>query len=217
MGRIWSGPGASPRARFVCRSYIWAMTPIRPALVALLIPSAALAQDTPAATARPATPAAPTYRGFAPGAPYRDFVERARALAVGDTLRCNTSRNTAQLMECGVSIRDPADSAQFYVSAYVLESNVAMVAFYDSAGFGGGGGGAAAGAALVDRTKRSLASVFGQPRPIGHSGWEWRYGRQVVRFNWRGRGTARWISITLTDNDVLDRIGRYVKAVSGKR
>jgi len=188
------------------------MTPIRTALVALLIPSVALAQEAPPGSARPATPAAPTYRGFAPGAPYRDFVQRARTLAVGDTLRCSTSRNTAQLMECGVSIRDPADSAQFYLSAYVLESSVAMVAFYDSAGFGDAerGGGAAAGAALVNRTKRSLASLFGQPRPIGRSGWEWRYGRQVVRFNWRGRGTARWVSITLTDNDVLDRIGAYV-------
>ena len=186
------------------------MTPIRTALVALLIPSAGLAQEAPPGSARPATPAAPTYRGFAPGAPYRDFVQRARTLAVGDSLRCNTSRNTAQLMECGVSIRDPADSAQFYLSAYVLESNVAMVAFYDSAGFGEAGGGAAAGTALVDRTKRSLAGVFGQPRLIGRSGWEWRYGKQVVRFNWRGRGTARWVSITLTDNDVLDRIGQYV-------
>jgi len=186
------------------------MTPIRTALVALFIPSAALAQEAAPGSARPATPAAPTYRGFAPGAPYRDFVQRARTLAVGDSLRCNTSRNTAQLMECGVSIRDPADSAQFYLSAYVLESNVAMVAFYDSAGFGEGGEGTAAGTALVDRTKRSLAGVFGRPRPIGRSGWEWRYGRQVVRLNWRGRGTARWVSITLTDNDVLDRIGAYV-------
>ena len=154
------------------------MTPIRTALVALLIPSAALAQEALPGSARPATPAAPTYRGFAPGAPYRDFVQRARTLAVGDTLGCNTSRNTAQLMECGVSIRDPADSAQFYLSAYVLESNVAIVAFYDSAGFGGG---AAAGTALVDRTKRSLAGVFGQPRLIGRSGWEWRYGRSEER------------------------------------
>ena len=192
------------------------MTPIRTALVALLIPSAGLAQEAPPGSARPATPAAPTYRGFAPGAPYRDFVQRARTLAVGDTLRCNTSRNTAQLMECGVSIRDPADSAQFYLSAYVLESNVALVAFYDSAGFGEAEGAAAAGAALVNRTKRSLASLFGQPRPIGRSGWEWRYGRQVVRFNWRGRGTARWVSITLTDNDVLDRIGQYVPKAAAR-
>ncbi len=192
------------------------MTPIRTALVALLIPSTGLAQEAPPGSARPATPAAPTYRGFAPGAPYRDFVQRARTLAVGDSLRCNTSRNTAQLMECGVSIRDPADSAQFYLSAYVLESNVALVAFYDSAGFGEAEGAAAAGAALVNRTKRSLASLFGQPRPIGRSGWEWRYGRQVVRFNWRGRGTARWVSITLTDNDVLDRIGQYVPKAAAR-
>jgi len=32
-----------------------------------------------------------------------------------------------------------------------------------------------------------------------------------VRFNWRGRGTARWVSITLMDKDVMDRISAYVK------
>ena len=90
-----------------------------------------------------------------------------------------------------------------------------MVAFYDSAGFGDARAGE--GDRLVDRTKRSLAGVFGQPRPIGRSGLEWRYGRQVVRFNWRGRGAARWISITLTDNDVMDRIGQYVPKTAARR
>jgi len=193
------------------------MTPIRTGLVALLVPAVAFAQATPPGSPRaaPSAPPAPAYRGFAPGASYRDFVERARALTQGDTLRCNTSRNTAQLMECGVVIRDPADSADFYLSAYVLESSVAMVAFYDSAGFGDARPGE--GDRLVDRTKRSLAGVFGQPRPIGRSGLEWRYGRQVVRFNWRGRGAARWISITLTDNDVMDRIGQYVPKTAARR
>src|SRR5206468_2323509 len=57
--------GCPPRARFVCGSYICAMTPIRTGLVALLVPAVAFAQATPAAT----------YRGFAPGASYRDFVQ----------------------------------------------------------------------------------------------------------------------------------------------
>ena len=150
--------------------------------------------------------AAPAYRGFAPGMSYRDFAARARKLSLQDTLRCNTSANTAQLMECGVAIRDPSDSARFYLSAYMIEGKVAMVALYDSAGFGDG-----RGIALVDRTKRDLTRIFGRPRPIGKSGWQWSYGRKVVRFSWRGRGPARWVSVTLSDNDVMDGISRYVK------
>jgi hypothetical protein len=182
------------------------MNSLRIALVTLLFPAAGLGQGV---AARPAA----TYRGFTPGASYREFVERGRTLAHRDTLRCNTSRNTAQLMECGVVIRDPADGATFYLSAYVLEAKLAMVALYDSAGFGGDGG----GAALVDRTKRDLTRVFGRPRPIGNSGWEWKRGRQVVRLNWRGRDTARWVSITLTDNGVMDGISRYAKAASSRK
>src|ERR1041385_4225963 len=90
----------------------------------------------------------PEYRGFRPGMPYREFSERARALARGDQLRCNTSANTAQLMECGVPIRDPRDSARYYLSAYVIEGKVAMVALYDSAGCVDN-----SGAALHRRTK----------------------------------------------------------------
>jgi hypothetical protein len=175
------------------------MNSLRIALVGLLFPMAELWQGTAA------RPPAATYRGFTPGVSYRGFIERGRALAHGDTLRCNTSRHTAQLMECGVVIRDPADGATFYLSAHVIEGKLAMVALYDSAGFGGSG----KGAALVDRTKRDLTRVFGRPRPIGRSGWEWKRGRQVVRFNWRGRDTARWVSITLTDNTVMDRIKQY--------
>jgi len=29
--------------------------------------------------------------------------------------------------------------------------------------------------------------------------------------NWRGRGNARWISITLRDDDVMDGIAKYVR------
>jgi len=180
------------------------MIAIRMGLLALLVPAAGLGQA--------AAPAAPTYRGFAPGADYREFAGRAQSLARRDPLRCNTSRNTAQLMECGVVIRDSADGADFYLSAYVLEGKVAMVALYDSAGFGD-----ARGVPLVDRTKRDLTRAFGRPRPIGRSGWEWKYGRKVVRFNWRGRGTARWVSITLTDNDVMDRIGRYARTAASRK
>lgn len=182
------------------------MHAIRVGLFALLAPTLSLGQGAPPA----ATTA--TYRGFAPGAPYRDFAERARSLARQDVLRCNTSRNTAQLMECGVVIRDPADGANFYLSAYVLEGKVAMVAFYDSAGFGD-----TRGVPLVDRTKRDVTRRFGRPRPIGKSGWEWRYGRKVVRFSWRGRGTGRWVSITLTDNDVMDRISRYARPAARRK
>jgi hypothetical protein len=47
--------------------------------------------------------------------------------------------------------------------------------------------------------------------------WQWRYGRRVVRLSWRGRGAARWVSITLTDEAVMDRIDRYAKAANGRK
>jgi|SRR5881628_3121882 len=188
------------------------MTRLRLGLVALLLPAVAPGQGAPRAPAAPAVP--PPYRGFAPGISYRAFVERARALADSDVVRCQTSQRTAQLMECGVVIRDPGDGARFYLSAHFIEGDADVVAFYDSAGFGN-----ARGVPLLDRTKRDLTRVFGRPRPIGRSGWEWRYaaGRKVVRLNWRGRGTARWVSITLTDYRIMDRISRYAKPVRGKR
>jgi len=156
------------------------------------------------AGSRPAPP--PAYRGFSPGMTYRAFSQRARALSVGDTLRCNTSANTAQLMECGVRIRDPKDSARFYLSAYVIEGRTAMVALFDSAGFGD-----KRGTALVDRRKRDLTRLYGEAHAIGASSIQWAWGRQVVRLSWRGRGTARWVSITLSDNEVMDGISRYVR------
>ncbi|MGH7673018.1 MAG: hypothetical protein ACREMC_08960, partial [Gemmatimonadales bacterium] len=115
-------------------------------------------------------------------------------------LRCNTSRNTAQLMECGVMIRDPNDSARFYLSAYVLEGRVAMVSLTDSGG-----------ARLVERAQRDLGARFGKAHRRERSMWEWSSGRKVVRFNWRGRGEARWIAITLRDDDVMAGISRYVR------
>ena len=154
----------------------------------------------------------PVYRGFSPGISYRAFVERARTLADSDVVRCQTSPRTAQVMECGVVIRGPDDASRFYLSAHFIEGNADVVAFFDSAGFGD-----KRGVPLVVRTKKELARLFGRPRPIGKSGWEWRYGRRAVRLNWRGRGTARWVSITLMDKDVMDRISRYVKTAKSRK
>ena len=148
---------------------------------------------------------APLYRGFAPGMGYREFAARARALSDRDMLRCNTSTNTARIMECGVSMRDPADSARFYLSAHFIDGNADVVALYDSAGFGDN-----RGVRLVDATRRHLTRVYGRPRVVKRGMWEWRYGRQAVRLSWRGRASARWVSITLTDYTVMDRISRFV-------
>src|SRR6185503_11887272 len=108
----------------------------------------------------------PTYRGFAPAVTYREFAERARALARSQPLLCRTSRRTAQLMECGVVIRDPTDSASFNLSAYILEGRVALLSFGDSGA-----------APLVERMQRELTTRFGQPRATGSGTWEWRAGR----------------------------------------
>ena len=184
------------------------MTARRIGLWALLVP-VALAGQAPRAIAPPQPP---PYRGFTPGLSYRAFLERARVLADGDVVRCQTSTHTAQLMECAAAIRDPRDGARFYLSAHFIEGNASMIALYDSAGFGD-----ARGAPLVDRTKRDLTQVFGRPRPLGRAAWQWSYGPRVVRFTWRGRGSARWVSITLTDKDVMDRIASYKKPpVRGK-
>ncbi len=165
------------------------MTAVRLGLLALLAPLVLAAQ-----TAAPAV-----YRGFGPGAPYREFAERARALARRDTLRCNTSRNTAQLMECGVIIRDPADSASFYLSAYVLEGKIAMVSLYDSGG-----------TRLVEHAKRDMVRRFGPAQRTEISMWEWKSSPKIARLSWRGRGTMRWVSIILWDKNVMDGINRYV-------
>jgi hypothetical protein len=177
------------------------MIPFRLGLTALAIPVALAGQTPPTAAARGTPPArlVVTYRGFTPGRSYREFAERARALAQRDTLRCKTSRRTAQLMECGVMIRDPKDSARFYLSAYVLEGKVAMVSLTDSGG-----------PRLVEWARSDLGTRLGPAQRRERSMLEWANGRRVVRLNWRGRGDARWISITLRDDDVMDRIAGYV-------
>ena len=172
------------------------MTALRLVRLALLVLAPMAGRG---AAAQASTPA---YRGFAPGVRYREFAERARALAGAGSLVCNTSRRTAQLMECGVAIRDPADGATFYLSAFVLEGRVAMVSLGDSGG-----------PPLVERVRRDLTARFGAGRRTGASTVEWVYGRRVVRFNWRGRGSQRWIYIMLEDRDVTDRINRYVHRV----
>ena len=168
-----------------------------------------------APSARPTTPppSLPVYRGFSPGISYRAFVERAQALADSDVLHCRTSPGTAQLMECGVVIRGPGAAARCYLSAHFVEGNADVVAFFDSAGFGD-----KRGVPLVNRTKQELTHLFGRPHPIGKSksGWEWRYGRKAVRLSWRGRGTARWVSIMLYDYVVMDRTARYTPTVRRK-
>ena len=193
------------------------MHPIHTALLLVATFPATGVSQTPPAPAPAPTPArppvaAPAYRGFTPGISYREFLERARPLADSDMVRCQTSPHTAQVMECGVVIRGPNDAARFYLSAHFIEGNADVVAFYDSAGFGD-----KRGVPLVDRTKKELTRLFGRPHPIGKSGWEWRYGRRAVRFNWRGRGTARWVSITLMDKDVMDRIARYAKTAKSRK
>ena len=181
------------------------MIRLRLGLAALVVPAILVGQTPPTPT-RPApassarvAPLSPSYRGFTPGRSYQEFAERARTLSSRDTLRCNTSRKTAQLMECGVMIRDPQDSAKFYLSAFVLEGKVAMVAFADSGG-----------PRLVEWARRDMAARFGPSHRHERSMLEWASGRRVVRLNWRGRGNARWISITLRDDDVMDGIKRYV-------
>jgi GNAT superfamily N-acetyltransferase len=190
------------------------MRAIGTAVLLTLAPAIGQSQTPPSSppAPRPAIPSLPVYRGFTPGISYRAFVERARALADGDVLRCQTSPRTAQVMECGVVIRGPGEAARCYLSAHFIEGNADVVAFYDSAGFGD-----KRGVPLLDRTKKELTGLFGRPRPIGKSGWEWRYGRRAVRFNWRGRGTARWVSITLMDKDVMDRIARYAKTAKSRK
>jgi len=177
------------RARFVSGPYIGSMIGFRVGLVGVLLADLLGAPNV-----------APAYRGFSPGMTYRDFAERARGLAEHDVLRCNTSANTAQLMECGVQIRDPADSARFYLSSYVIEGKIAMVSFGDSGDV-----------RLLDRVKRDLMKRFGPAQPRAAGGWEWKTGRRVARLSWTARGNMRWIYVNLTDYDLMDGISRYVK------
>ena len=157
-------------------------------LLLLLVPAGLAGQE-----------ALPAYRGFSPGMSYRTFAERARGLSARDALRCKTSTNTAQLMECGAMIRDPSDGARFYLSAYIIEGKVAMVSFGDSGD-----------ARLLANTRQDLLRRFGPARSYPTK-LEWKTGPRVVAFTWRGRGPARWFYINFRDDVLLRGTSPYAK------
>src|SRR2546430_11408889 len=155
------------------------MRAIRMGLLALLLPLVARSQAAPPKAppppppSPPAHPAPPSYRGFTPGLSYRAFVDRANALADHDVLACRTSPRTAQLMECGVVIRDPADDARFYLGGHFVEQRADIIAWYDSAGVHH-----KRGPALGARTQRDETPGVGRPRRAHPWMWEGCYGLQ---------------------------------------
>ena len=168
-------------------------------LASLALPLAGAAQVASAPVSPPVV--TPSYRGFVAGATYRDFAQRARALqrSIQEPLICTTSRRTAQLMECRVFIRDTTDSAVFELAAHFIDGRAGFISFGDSGGPG-----------LVQRMQEELRHDLGAPTSEARGTWEWRVDRRFTRLNWRGRGEARWIYVTLTDLDVLDQVQRYV-------
>src|SRR5258708_30240472 len=98
-----NGSRISSWARSATAPVYWAMSAFRVGLWALLIP-VALAGQAPRPTAPPQPPQPPPYRGFTPGLSYRAFLERARVLADGDVVRCQTSTPTAPLLGCALAI-----------------------------------------------------------------------------------------------------------------
>jgi hypothetical protein len=132
--------------------------------------------------------------------PYRDFAAQSRAMAPtsNDILACQTMHQTAQVMDCGVRVRDPVDSARFYLSANVIEGRTSVISFVDSGKV-----------SLVPRTQNDMRKRLGVPQRRERSMWEWTRGRRFIRLNWRGGRDWRLISITLNDRDVMDRIARY--------
>ena len=141
------------------------------------------------------------YRGFAPGMAYRDFAARARGIAQGDKdiLICQTMRRTAQVMDCGVQVRDPVDSAGFYLSANVIEGRTSVISLVDSGNV-----------AVVQRWQNDMRQGLGPPQRRERSMWEWTKGRRFIRLNWRGGRGWRVVSVTLNDRDVMNRIANYV-------
>lgn len=171
------------------------------AAAAAVLPGAAAAQHvTDSAWA-------PAYRGFRAGVSYRAFAERARALQASAQapLVCRTSRRTARLMECAVVIRDPTDSVAFRLAAHFIEGRAGFISLGDSGG-----------AELVERLQAETRAVYGDPTAVARGTWEWSNGRRFVRLNWRGRGSARWAFVTLTDLDVLEGIAPYVTRTPGR-
>ncbi|HET9385573.1 MAG TPA: hypothetical protein VFO67_10520 [Gemmatimonadales bacterium] len=156
------------------------------------------------AAAPKASPATPpqslAYRGFSPGMAYRDFASKARGMAQTskDVLACQTMHHTAQVMDCAVPVRDPADSARFYLSANVIEGRTSVISLFDSGSV-----------SLLKRTQDDMRLKLGAPQRRERSMWEWSHERKFVRLNWRGGKTWRVVSITFNDRDVMDRIAKY--------
>jgi len=177
---------------------------MRALTVALLAMPALLAGQTPTPTATGLQP----YRGFHPGMSAADFEVRARAItrAGATPLVCNTSTRTAQVMECGVIIRDPDDGAEFYLGGHFVEGRADVVSLKDSGT-----------TELVTRAQREMRSRYGPPHPMGTASWQWRQGAQFIRLTWRARGPMRWISVQLTDTDVMRGITRYLPRDTTKK
>lgn len=63
---------------------------------------------------------------------------------------------------------------------------------------------------LLARTRQDLVRRFGTPHARPTS-LEWRRGKRVVVFTWRGRGAARWFFINMRDDDLLRGTTPYAK------
>lgn len=168
------------------------------ALLLLLLVQAPAAASSPAKPPPPARSLA--YRGFSPGMAYRDFATKARGMAQTnkDVLACQTMHHTAQVMDCAVQVRDPADSARFYLSANVIEGRTSVISLFDSGSV-----------ALLKRTQDDMRKKLGAPQRRERSMWEWSHERRFIRLNWRGAKDWRVVSITFNDRDVMDRIAKY--------
>jgi hypothetical protein len=169
----------------------------------------ALQAGTPGAAAAGAPASLSTlfsYRGFMPGMRYRDFATKARAMArPKEVLGCQTMHNTAQVMDCGVRVRDPVDSAGFYLSANVIEGRTSVISFIDSGSV-----------SLLKQRQTELRQQLGNPTRHERSMWEWTNGARFIRLNWRGAKDWRVVSITLNDRDVMNRIASYVPKSKSK-
>jgi hypothetical protein len=123
-----------------------------------------------------------------------------------EILGCQTMHNTAQVMDCGVRVRDPADSAAFYLSANVIEGRTSVISFIDSGKV-----------SLLKQRQTELRQQLGTPHRRERSMWEWTNGARFVRLNWRGGKDWRVVSITLNDRDVMNRIASYVPKTKPKK
>jgi hypothetical protein len=114
-------------------------------------------------------------------------------------------KSTAQVMDCGVRVRDPSDSAAFYLSANVIEGRTSVISFIDSGKV-----------SLAKQRQTDMRKQLGNPQRRERSMWEWTNGPRFIRLNWRGGKDWRVVSITLNDRDVMNRIASYVPAPKSK-